>query len=257
MHKDENTVYKEFNDKLQNDIFKPDTPKKFWNHVEIKQDTQGYHIYLDNRILKTPLQNLLILPNLAIAQSVAQEWQSQEGYIKPRTMPLSRLAMTIIDQLKDNPDKQVEWRNIATHYLETDLLLFPSPSPKELFVKEQQQWVSLITWAESVLHHQFYIHEGLSVSQHNRQAVESLNAYIQNYSLWKQAGFATFVQICGSAIVAFAVAEGVINTKTAQQAVLVQEYYQREHWGSDAELDAQVTNKEYEIASFTSFLQNI
>lgn len=257
MDKDENIVYKEFNDKLQNDAFKLDTPQKFWKNVEIQQNAQGFIILLDNRELKTPLKKPIILPNLAIAQEIATEWKNQDGHIKPRTMPLSRLVMTIIDQLQDNPTKQAEWLDVAVQYLETDLLLFPSPSPHALYLKEQEQWLPLIQWAGEILNHQFFVHEGLSVSSYNKKAVDSLKKHVQNYQLWKQAAFDTFVQICGSPIVAFAVAEGKIDGKEAQKTVLVQEYYQRNQWGSDAELDAQIANKEFEISAFSYFLQHI
>ncbi|MFV0322397.1 MAG: ATP12 family protein [Alphaproteobacteria bacterium] len=257
MANNENTVYKEFNDKLQNDAFKPDAPKKFWSHVEVKQNEYGYSIFLDGRVLKTPLKKSVSLPNLALAEAVAAEWQAQQGHIKPRTMPLSRLAMTVIDQLQDDPKMQSQWITEASQYLETDLLLFPSPSPQELYMKEQQQWLPLIEWSGAILHHQFHVHEGLSVSTYNQKAVERLKQHIQNYNLWKQAAYVTFVQICGSAIVALAVAEGKIDGDNAQKAVLVQEYYQRDQWGSDAELDAQIANKKFEISAFSYFLQHI
>lgn len=257
MSKDESAVYKAFNDKLQNDAFKPETPQKFWKNVEVNQDVQGYSIFLDGRILKTPQKKVVIMPNKFIATAVAKEWQSQESHIKPRTMPLSRLVMTLIDQLQDNPQKQAQWMDEAIQYLETDLLLFPSPSPQELYMKEQMQWLPLIDWIGDVLHHQFHVYEGLVVSQYNHKAMVYLKEFIQNYSFWKQAAFATLVSVCGSAIVAFAVAEGKIDGDRAKKAVLVQEYYQRDQWGNDAELDAQITNKEFEILAFCYFLQHI
>ena len=45
-----------------------------------------YEINLDKRKLKTPLGNLMLLPNEALAVAVATEWDSQRDVIQQQNM---------------------------------------------------------------------------------------------------------------------------------------------------------------------------
>ncbi|MFV0431871.1 MAG: ATP12 family protein [Alphaproteobacteria bacterium] len=256
MSKSEQDFYKEFNNKLQNDAFKTTAPKKFWHKAEVQEDASNFYILLDNRRLKTPQKKDVCLPNPAAAMQVVQEWQSQQDHIKPRSMPISRLVMTVIDQLQEDENKRQNWLHTSIKFLETDLILFPSPSPKELCLKEQHHWQPLLGWASATLGHDIQPNQGLSIAN-QAPAIKKLSEKTDSYNIWQQAAFSLLTQSTGSAIIAFAAAENHIDVKKAQQAALIHEYYQQNQWGEDAELTAQICNKEFEIAAFINFLRNI
>ena len=62
--------------------------KKFYKHCSIKEQSGGFQLFLDKRILRTPAGTPVILPSEALALAVALEWESQRDYIKLFTMPL-------------------------------------------------------------------------------------------------------------------------------------------------------------------------
>ena len=58
--------------------------KKFWKTIEIKKvSSKEFYILLDNKKLKTPLKNELILSNHLMAKEVLKEWdQSSDSALR-------------------------------------------------------------------------------------------------------------------------------------------------------------------------------
>lgn len=67
--------------------------KRFWNSVGIEKRDGALAITLDNRPLKTPSGNTLLLPGnkTLLASLVAAEWDHQETLLKPHALPVVRL----------------------------------------------------------------------------------------------------------------------------------------------------------------------
>ena len=70
-------------------------PRKFYKSVEVS-DTNG--IMLDGRPVKTPMKNVLTLPNRQLAEAVAAEWADQVKVIDPELMPMTKMANTALDR---------------------------------------------------------------------------------------------------------------------------------------------------------------
>lgn len=62
--------------------------QKFYKIAGVKQTDKGFQVHLDGRNIKTPERNPVILPNEILALGVATEWQVQDKFIKPFSMPL-------------------------------------------------------------------------------------------------------------------------------------------------------------------------
>ena len=73
--------------------------KRFWKTVTIIGNGDGWVVALDERPIRTPARALLTLPNVALANAIAEEWRSVEETVDPRTMPLTGLANAAIDQV--------------------------------------------------------------------------------------------------------------------------------------------------------------
>lgn len=83
--------------------------KRFYNKAwidEIKVDDQrtgnattAFCLTLDGRLVRTPANKLLTLPNEIMGMAVALEFDVQGANIHPFTMPITTLATTAIDQI--------------------------------------------------------------------------------------------------------------------------------------------------------------
>ncbi len=253
---DEDEFYHQFNKSLQSDAIKTAKPSVFWKKITIEQEQTGWAIYADERNIKTPKKKPLIAPNKDSAMLIAHEWQAQTDYIRPMLMPLSRLAMTIIDILEGDDNKRQDWLNAAFSYVETDLLLFPSSYPQSLQAAENTLWQPLLNWAQQRLNFNFKANDGLAINPHNKKAAKLLAQIVETGDIWQQMTFVNLCQACGSAILALASMEKAIDSENLTKAALVQEQHQLEQWGDDAELFAQIENKKFAFASYHRFLQS-
>ena len=89
--------------------------KKFYKEVAASKETDGYAILLDGRAVKTPSKKTVMLPTLALAEAVAQEWRGQGEKIDMNAMYLTRLAYGVLEltdagrtMLGQDPTRAVE-----------------------------------------------------------------------------------------------------------------------------------------------------
>ena len=67
-------------ERLSRDRIQRPLPKRFYKSVTV---TEQLGIALDARGVKTPLKAPLVLPNRALAEAVAAEWEAQLEFINP------------------------------------------------------------------------------------------------------------------------------------------------------------------------------
>ena len=70
---------------------KPKT-KRFYKSVSVKEGENGWGVYLDDHLLKTPGKLSLIAQSKAHADLIATEWDAQGTIIKPHLMPVTRMV---------------------------------------------------------------------------------------------------------------------------------------------------------------------
>lgn len=64
--------------------------RRFWDDVGIEKRGDSLTVTLDNRALKTPSGNTLLLPQnkTLLASLIAAEWDHQETLLKPHALPV-------------------------------------------------------------------------------------------------------------------------------------------------------------------------
>src|ERR1700740_2522100 len=82
---------------------RPNLRKRFYEKAVVGEGAPC-PVLLDDRGVKTPSGNALAAASVALAQAIAAEWNAQGDRIDPATMPLTRLANTIIDGVAPNPE---------------------------------------------------------------------------------------------------------------------------------------------------------
>ena len=82
---------------------------------------------LDRRPVKTPARRALAAPTRALAEALANEWRAQGEFIEPASMPLTRLANSIIDGVADAPEPVAAE---VAKYLASDLVFYRAATPE-------------------------------------------------------------------------------------------------------------------------------
>jgi chaperone required for assembly of F1-ATPase len=76
--------------------------KRLYAQAEAAALDGGYTVRLDTRLVRTPARHKLVVPTLALAEGLAEEWAAQGDHIAPSTMPLNRMAQSAIDLIAAN-----------------------------------------------------------------------------------------------------------------------------------------------------------
>lgn len=203
--------------------------KRFWTDVTVDADRA---IRLDDRPVRTPGRAPLALPTPALAEAIASEWRAVGETLDPRLMPLTGLANAAIDRVA--PDPQAFADGLAA-YAESDLLYYRAESPAELIAREAAAWDPLLAWARD----RYDIHfETVSGIMHRPQPPATLTRLTE--AVASRAPFALvalqpIVTIGGTLVGALALAEKAIDADTLWTAAIVDESWQAELWGEDAE----------------------
>ena len=226
--------------------------KRFWTDVSVGQETGGWSIALDGRPVRTPARASLVVPNKALAEAIAGEWRDVEGEIDPRAMPLTGLANAAIDRVA--PDKDTFATGLA-RYAEADLVCYRADNPDGLVERQAESWDELLGWARRRFDVDFVTTSGVAHVEQPPATVQRLAHAVASLDAFRLAGLSPLVTIGGSLIAALAVLEKAITPDEAWQAVSLDERWQLEQWGSDAEAEAALENRRRDFMAASRFLE--
>ena len=225
--------------------------KRFWKDVSVEPASPGWTIRLDQRPVKTPARAALIVPTETLAKAIAGEWRSVEDEINPRAMPLTGIANAAIDRVA--PDRQAFGNGLA-RYAEADLACYRADGPRPLVDRQDQQWDKLLGWARRRYDVDFATTTELKHVAQPPATVERLGHAIVAVDSFRLAAMSPMVTISGSLIAALAVLEKAISPKQAWEAISVDERWQLEQWGADAEAEAALENRRRDFMAAARFL---
>jgi chaperone required for assembly of F1-ATPase len=226
--------------------------KRFWDDVSIEARDAGWGIRLDGRRVRTPAKAELGVPTEALANAVAEEWRSVEGEIDPRAMPLTGLSNAAIDRVA--PDTRLFAGGLA-RYAEGDLACYRAEWPPELVQRQAEAWDSLLAWARRRYDVDFCTTSGLMHVPQPQPTIDRLAYEVSTLDPFRLAGLSPLVTIGGSLVAALAVLEKAMTPDEAWGAVSIDDRWQLEQWGSDAEAEAALENRRRDFLAAARFLE--
>jgi chaperone required for assembly of F1-ATPase len=226
--------------------------KRFYQTVAVTEDAAGFGITLDGKTLRSPGKNALGLPTRALAEAVAAEWQEQGKEIKPDTMPLMALASTAIDLPAEKRDAVAAE---AAKYAGTDLLCYRADAPDSLVQRERAAWQPLLDWAADRFDAPLRVTTGIVPVEQPADSLQALRAVLDGMDGPTLIGVVDLTGCCGSLILALALWDGRLDAAGAFEAVVLDESYQNERWGEDAEAMVRRRRLERDIRAGAEFLR--
>lgn len=215
---------------------RPELPKRFYTDVSVAEGEGRFAIHLDGRPVKTPARRPLAIPARAVADAVAAEWDAQRERIDPSTMPMTRLVNTILDAIADDPGPV---RDDVARYAQTDLLFYRASTPAPLVERQNAQWDPILEWAHQALGARFVLAEGV---MHVAQPEPSLRAVANRLGEiddpFAIAALHQVTTLTGSALLALALSAGHLRSEEAWTLAHLDEDWNIEQWGADAEAEA-------------------
>jgi chaperone required for assembly of F1-ATPase len=205
--------------------------KRFYKEVGVAEAEGGFAIMLDGKAIRTPSGRQVIIPSRALADAVAAEWADQNETIKPMTMPLTRIANSVVEGVVDRVDLVTD--DLAK-YLQSDLLFYRAGHPEGLVAREAAHWDPVLFWAAETLGAHFILSEGIMHVTQPDEAVRAARAALSG-DAWSVAALHVITTLTGSALLALALAHGVRDADQVWAAAYVDEDWNAEKWGVDEE----------------------
>lgn len=226
--------------------------RRFYANAAAAPAPDGYTVTLDGKSLRTPLGAAFTVPTRALAEAIAAEWQAQGDMVLPRTMPLAGIANAAIDRVIPAREKI---RAAALAYGASDLVCYRAPDRGELRARQDAAWDPLLAWLKERHGVALSVGEGVVHIEQPREALDAFAdavAALDGYrlaALWAAAG------LLGSLVLALALTDGRLDAETAWRASQIDEIYQAEHWGVDAEATARRAAQQSDLEAAGRFLR--
>lgn len=208
--------------------------QKFYKSASVVETPNGFAIALDGKPVRTPGKNPLTAPNRALADIMAAEWNAQADTIDPMSMPLTRIANSVIDGVSQNAAAVAD--DIAK-YFGSDLLFYRAGFPEELIAQQAQHWDPVLCWAADELGAHFILTEGVTHVKQPDTAVAAARVRLPD-DAWQVAALHMVTTMTGSALLALALKHGALDATQVWAAAHVDEDWNREKWGIDDEVEA-------------------
>jgi chaperone required for assembly of F1-ATPase len=174
-----------------------------------------------------------------------------EEDVEPRAMPLTGLANAAIDRVA--PERAAFAGGLA-RYAEADLACYRADGPAALVQRQSEHWDALLAWARRRYDVDFATTSGLMHVRQPEATVERLTHAVATLDPFHLAGLSPLVTVGGSLVAALAVLEKAMTADEAWKAVSVDERWQLEQWGADAEAEAALENRRRDFMAGASFL---
>lgn len=213
----------------------PAKAKRFYKDVTTAARGSGFAVLLDGRPIRTPAKLVVVVPTQPLAEALADEWRAQSEHIDPATMPLTRHVNTVRDGIEG---REQDIRDDLARFAGGDLICYRADSPEGLVAAQAAAWDELLDWAHRALNCGLKRGTGLMPITQPAEAISAYAAAIANRQAYELAGLHTMTSLSGSAILALAVADGILSPEQGWAAAHVDEDWQIAQWGEDAEAQA-------------------
>jgi chaperone required for assembly of F1-ATPase len=226
--------------------------KRVYKEVTSRPAAAGWGVALDGRPMRTPGRNELVVPSEKLAEAIAAEWDAQQDEIRPASMPLTRLVATAIDRTAAQRDLVID--EIAG-YAGTDLVCYRADRPPTLVARQQEVWQPLLDWATLRYDAALAVTCGVIPTPQPPPTLKAFAAAVAAQDDFRLTALHALTTACGSLVIGLAVMERWIDAAEAFAASQLDETFQIEEWGEDAEATARREALAADIAAVARFLR--
>ncbi len=208
-------------------------PRRFYKEVAVQAaDGGGFGILLDGRNLRTPGGRIFQAPTRAVAEQVAEEWAAQGEHLELADMHANRLANTALDSIGASRESVADQ---VMQYAGADLVCYLAEEPAALVARQEAAWGPLRERAEIEAGLRFVPTAGIVHRPQPPETLDKVRALALELDDFVLAGLAFGVSLFGSAVLAIALLRGWVGGGEAFDLSRVDEAFQEEKWGVDAE----------------------
>ena len=229
--------------------------KRFWDRAEVALRPEGHAILLDGTPMRLPGGPVLLVGPAPLAAAIATEWQdaggARGGTMSFADTPLTRLAGAAQERIAPDP-----WPTIdaIARYGETDLLCYRAEAPEALVQRQHAAWQPWLDWAAETLAAPLRVGAGVAPLRQHQGSIAALRRAVAAQDTLALAALGLAVPALGSLVLGLALAAEALPAEAAWRLGALDELYQAELWGEDAQAAARRASIRAEIALAARFL---
>ena len=225
--------------------------RKFYKTAGVEASGDSYRITLDDRPVRTPAGATLTVPTLELAQAIAAEWQEQPDPIRSRDMHLTQIATTVADRM---PLFRANAVDTLVAYGRTDLVCHRADGPAALTMRQRDAWQPLLDWLETTYGAKLHPTYGVIPVDQPEPALDALRTHIEQLDDHRLIAIQAAAAVLGSLVIALAMAAEHCSASAAFDLSVIDEDFQTERWGVDAEAAAQRAARRHELDAISAYL---
>lgn len=207
--------------------------KRFYATVNVSAEAP-YQILLDEKPIKTPGGRQHAIPTRALADAIAEEWRGQGPKLDLASMVLTKTANTVIDRIA--PRRQEVIDDVAK-YARSDLLCYRADTPETLVKRQTEKWDPWMDWIFRQTGIKLRVANGIVHVEQDRSSLAAIRLAMESFDNFSLPALHAGVTITGSAVLGLAFAHRVIGPDEVLYTSQVDEDFQAERWGRDAEAE--------------------
>lgn len=225
--------------------------KRFYKTAALED---GGRVLLDGKPVNTPARRHLVVPTPALGEAIVAEWNAQGDDVLPATMKLTGLANTAIDRVAPDP---ASFAAGIARYAQSDLFCYRAGIPPPLVARQAAEWDPLLAWARRRYDVDFAVTQAVLHVPQPPPTVARLTAAVAALDPFRLAALSPLVTIGGSLVAALALLEREIDAAHAFAATHLDELWQAEQWGDDAEAIAARDNRRADFMAAAGMLERL
>ncbi len=220
-------------------------------HASVAPHPDGFALIVDRRLATTPAGRGIVLPTLALASALAEEWRTRSVHVAPATMPLTRMACSTLDLTASS---RLEILTTLAGFGETDLLCHRAPFPADLAARQAAAWQPWLDWVARAYGIDLAVTIGLLPVRQPAASLDRLRHRLEGCDAWTLMALHVAVPRFGSVILGLAVIDSLIDAAACLDLALLDENFQAERWGSDPLALSRLQGLHQEVAAAMRFL---
>ncbi|MDE8652632.1 ATP12 family chaperone protein [Novosphingobium album (ex Liu et al. 2023)] len=209
--------------------------KRFYRDVTVSREADGWCVMLDGRGVRTAGGRPQVVPGEALARAMAAEWADQGEEIDPALFRFRDLADFAIDAVA--PDLQGAIRDLLP-YAQTDTLCYRGDEGEALHARQVAVWEPLLTRAERRWDVRFVRVSGIVHQPQPGETLARMTAALGAHDAFTLAALRMLASLAASLVIALAAIAPDADAEALWAAANLEEDWQAELWGRDAEAEA-------------------
>ena len=206
--------------------------KRFYKQVSVAPEGTGWRVLLDGKAIRTPAKAAQAVPSEALAQAMALEWAGQGEEIDPAAFILRDIADYAIDVVARDPAAAAA---DLLRYAETDTLCYRAEAGEALQDRQIEIWEPLLRAAELRWDIHFERVEGILHRPQAPATLARMGAVLAPLDAFTLGALTTLTTLTASLVIGLAALEDSADGEALWAAANLEEDWQAELWGKDAE----------------------